>query len=59
MTRSIHKKLTYEDKFARKYYPDHARLNLLRSEKREQHRQMRRLSKKVIREGLEEVHHDR
>ena len=33
MKSNIHKKLTKEDKFARKYYCQHARLNSIRIDK--------------------------
>lgn len=41
MKRSIHKKVTKEDKFARKYYCSNSRLAQLRSEKHQQHKQFR------------------
>ena len=41
-----HKKLTYEDKFARKYYCKHARLGTLRRDKRQQKKSLRTLMKK-------------
>lgn len=52
--RGIKKKLTYLDRFARKYYCEHARLNSVRSDKREAKRKMRRIDKKIISEVLEE-----
>jgi len=45
MKRNLNKKLTREDKFARHYYCDHARLNLLRFEKRYNRRKFRRILK--------------
>lgn len=45
MKSNIHKKLTKEDKFARKYHRKHARLAQIRSEKKQQHRKFRQLSK--------------
>lgn len=42
MKGNIHKKLTREDKFARKFYCDHARLNHLRADKKNCVRQLRR-----------------
>ena len=43
--RAIHKKVTEEDKFGRKYYCDHARLNLIRFQKKRQKKQMRKWRK--------------
>lgn len=54
MIRNEYKKLTKEDKFARKYYCQHARLNSLRNDKRENKRKMRRYNKKLIREEFYE-----
>lgn len=45
MKNNIHKKLTKEDKFARKYYCQHARLSQIRKEKKQQHRKFRRIFK--------------
>lgn len=45
MKGNLHKKLTREDKFARRFYCDHARLNLLRSEKKQNKRKFRKLTK--------------
>ena len=42
MKSNIHKKYTKEDKFARRFYCDGARLRQLRSEKRQQRRKFRR-----------------
>lgn len=47
MKSNIHKKYTYEDKFARRWYCKHARLAQLRLEKKIQRRKMRRINKKV------------
>lgn len=41
MKSDIHKKITYEDKFARKWYCNNSRLAQLRSEKKQQRRKMR------------------
>lgn len=38
MRRNAHKKETFEDKFARHYYCEHARLNSIRADKKEQHK---------------------
>lgn len=53
--RCIYKKLTYEDKFARRYYPNHARLGQLRYEKKQQKKSMRRIHKQEIEEAIEEL----
>ncbi len=52
--RGIKKKLTYLDRFARKYYCEHARLNSVRFDKREAKRKMRRIDKMIISEVLED-----
>ena len=44
MKGNSHKKRTFIDKFARKYYCTHARLNTLRSDKKLATRQERRYS---------------
>lgn len=46
--RSQHKKLTFEDKFAREYYTRNAALRLKRTEKKYNNKKIRRLSKKLI-----------
>lgn len=46
MKSNIHKKYTYEDKFARRFYCDGARLRQIRFEKKIQKRKWRRLTKK-------------
>ena len=48
MARNTYKKETFEDKFARTYYCEHARLNSIRSDKKEQHKKFRRDFKKSI-----------
>ena len=40
-------KLTFEDKFARKYYCQHARLNSIRGDKKYNNKKMRRINKKM------------
>jgi hypothetical protein len=45
---NIHKRLTSEDKFGRHYFCKHARLNLVRLEKRYNKRKLRRLFKYEI-----------
>ena len=42
---NIHKKITNEDKFARKYYCEHARLNSVRFDKKFNKRKLRRYLK--------------
>ena len=46
--RNEYKKTTYEDKFAREFYCTHARLNSIRRDKKAQHKNFRKNSKKVI-----------
>ena len=48
MRRNAHKKETFEDKFARHYYCEHARLNSIRADKKEQHKKFRRDFKKSL-----------
>lgn len=50
MKGNIHKKLTKEDKFARKYYCQHARLSQIRNEKKQQRRKFRQLTKRYNRD---------
>lgn len=45
------KKLTHEDKFARKFYCQHARLNSIRNDKKQCTRKMRRINKRKCKEG--------
>lgn len=45
MACNIHKKLTEEDRFARKYYCAHARLNSVRLDKKRQRKKLRKLLK--------------
>lgn len=47
MKGNSHKKRTFIDKFARKYYCQHARLNSLRSDKKIAKRQERKFNKKL------------
>lgn len=49
MKGNFHKKITKEDKFARKYYCKHARLNQLRADKQRQKRVMRAYNNGLIR----------
>lgn len=52
MRRNAHKKETFEDKFARRYYCEHARLNSIRRDKKEQHKKFRRDFKKSLDKAL-------
>lgn len=46
------KKLTREDKFARKYYCQHARLNSIRNDKKQCTRKIRRINRRECKRGL-------
>jgi hypothetical protein len=48
--RAIHKRLTHEDKFARKYYSQRAARGLIRGQKRYNHRKLRRISKGAVKD---------
>lgn len=48
MKRNVYKTNTFEDKFARHYYCEHARLNSIRTDKKEQHKKFRRDFKKSL-----------
>ena len=48
MANNSHKKEYKEDKFARKYYCQHARLNQLREDKKQSKRKHRKNNKKII-----------
>ena len=52
MANNIHKKMTYEDKFARNFYCEGARLRELRANKKAQRKTMREYGKKIIREAI-------
>ena len=52
MARNEYKKLTDEDKFARRYYCKHARLGTIRGEKKRNKKRMREYDKKLIEEEL-------
>lgn len=45
--RSEKKKLTFEDKFARRFCCQHARLNSVRNDKKQATRKMRKINKKM------------
>lgn len=47
MKGNIHKKATFEDKFARNFYCQHARLNSVRQDKKESRRKWRRINKEI------------
>ena len=49
-----HKKMYREDKFARKFYCDHARLNQLRADKKQGKKRTRTVLKKETRDQLNE-----
>ena len=48
-----HKKDFNEDKFARKFYCKHARLNQVREDKKQGKRATRRKNKKIIKESVD------
>ena len=48
MKSNIHKKQTYEDKFARKYFCKNARLTSIRQDKKLGKKKLRRITKKDI-----------
>lgn len=47
MKSNIYKKITTENKFARRYYCNHARLNSIRRDKKENSKAFRRYNKKL------------
>jgi hypothetical protein len=49
MANNIHKKEYNENKFGRKYYCQHARLNQLREDKKRSRRRVRMNAKKILR----------
>jgi hypothetical protein len=44
--RAVHKRLTFEDKFARKFWPQKSRLRSIRSDKKHNHKKLRSILKK-------------
>ena len=44
--RNEKKKLTFEDKFARRFYCQHARLNSVRNDKKQATRKMRKINRR-------------
>lgn len=51
--RNEKKKITWEDKFGRKYYCKHARLGLVRFQKKTNNKTMRRYNKNLIEKSLD------
>lgn len=51
MELNLHKKMTFEDKFARKYYCKKASRNYTRFAKRYNRRKFRRANKRVVEKG--------
>ena len=47
MKGNIHRKATFEDKFARNFYCQHARLNSVRQDKKESRKKWRRINKEI------------
>lgn len=47
------KKLTFEDKFVRHFYCQHARLNSVRQDKHDCTRKMRQINKEICRKALD------
>lgn len=47
------KKLTFEDKFARHFYCQHARLNSVHQDKHDCTRKMRQINKEICRKTLD------
>lgn len=47
------KKLTFEDKFARHFYCQHARLNSIRQDKHDCTRKMCKINKEICRKALD------
>ena len=50
--RNEKKKLTWEDKFGRNFYCQHARLNSVRSDKKRNKKAMRKINKKICKKAL-------
>lgn len=50
--RNEKKKLTWEDKFRRKFYCQHARLNSIRGDKKRNKRKMRKINKEICKKEL-------
>ena len=54
MKSNSYKTNTFEDKFACQYYCEHARLNSIRRDKKEQHKKFRRDFKKSL-DNIKEI----
>lgn len=52
MKNNEHKKLTKENKFARKYYCQHAALNSIRNDKKQNKKKIRKIYKKLCENPL-------
>lgn len=52
MKNNIHKKMTFIDRFAKKYYCQHARLNSLRNDKKVAKKQYRRYNKNLCKMSI-------
>lgn len=50
MSRNEYKKITSEDKFARKYFCKHVRLGYIKTEKKRNKKKMRQYNKKLVEE---------
>lgn len=50
--RNEKKKLTWEDKFGRRFYCQHARLNSIREDKKRNKRKMRKINKEICKKEL-------
>lgn len=55
MKNNLHKKLTYEDKFIRKYYCDHAKENYIKFTKKYNNKKLRREFKKELKYSEESI----
>lgn len=53
-SRNDKKKLTFEDKFARHFYCQHARLNSIRNDKKQNTKKMRKINKNLCKKELTE-----
>lgn len=57
MARNERKKITFEDKFARKYYSDKSSKAIKKQERRMNNRKSREYNKKMIEKGLDNSHY--
>lgn len=53
MARNEYKKITFEDKFARKYFGEHTRKAILKAERKTNNNKMRKYNKKLIEKSLD------